>query len=1073
MAPLQPHHIIAIGASAGGMEEINSFFDHTPLDGVSYIIIQHLSPDFTSRMVELLDKHSKLVVKLAEHEMTVLCNEVYLIPNDKFMTIQNNKLYLTTKKNIKGPHLTINWFFKSLADDSGKKAIGVILSGLGSDGTLGIEAIKNGGGMVIARNPDNTEFGSMPSSAIATGLVDFVLEPKFMPAAIENYVKHEKDLLANTRSDEIMVAEIITLIKENSALDFTAYKPNTILRRIKRRASYNNFTKLDKYVEFLKETPDELGVLAQDFLISVTAFFRDKEAFEFLQTKVLPGLLGKINNDDELKMWVTGCATGEEAFSLAILLREQLTGIYKDIVVKIFATDVDNVALVHAGKGVYTSAIAKDVSPNRLLKFFIKEGDNYRVKTEIRKMVIFAQHDIVKNPPYCNMHLISCRNMLIYMTPVLQRNIFSMLLFGLKKDGYLFLGSSENPLPIINSLEVVNKKWKIYKNLETKRSVRFNAFSFPQPFGIKPVPSIRLREMDPDITYNSLDETVNTMLVNDFNSLVICIDESNKVIKSYGDTTKFLLQKNFNVNIKELLPGKLAIAFNTLKISALKNNQKASINGIKIKKDALIIDVNLSVTPLTVKKDHQKLWMIIFTENKNSTIDQAEALVFDENINHDEYTVNLEDELKELKDKLDNTYEQLDASNDNMQSFNEELISTNEEMQSTNEEMQSVNEELHTINADYQLKNKELLELNDDLNNYFRSNVNGQLFVNNELLLMKFSPGAVKQINLLPTDVGRPINHISTNIRFETIIDDIKKVVEDGIIINKEIETLNGKWYQVSTMPYIQQANNKRDGAIITFNDITELKKTQLDLDKKNISLKRINDDLDNFINTASHDLLAPLNNIEASILVMNEIEVENTELKDYLSIINRSIIKFRELIKEITAIGKLENNMLKLEMVDVNEIINNIEWSLGDRIKKSGAVITRNLEVNDILFSKKNLRSILYNLISNSLKFVLDKSPEISINTTHKVDFIKLTVKDNGRGISIKDQTKIFDIYNRINHDVDGQGIGLYLAKKIVNAAGGKIEVESELGKGCKLHIYFKTEDEIIPLAAKTTDVL
>jgi len=827
-----PHHIIAIGASAGGMEEINSFFDHTPLDGVSYIIVQHLSSDFKSRMVELLARHSKLVVEQAEDGMTVQCNQVYLIPSDKFMTIQDSKLYLTDKEKVNSPHLTINTFFNSLAEDYGKKAIGIILSGLGSDGTEGVKAIKKAGGMVIARDPETSEFGSMPAHAIATGLVDFVLEPAAMPDAIEDFVKSEGNLIIDEADDEKHLAAIIDLIKERSPLDFTDYKLPTILRRTKRRAAYGNFTALENYLNFLKVTPKEVEALAKEFLISVTSFFRDKEAFDFIKSYVIPEIIENLTPDEELKIWVAGCATGEEAYSLAILIAEQLTGGLSDTVVKIFATDIDSAALAHAGKAVYNKSISKNVSADRLEKYFLKEGDNYRVKPIIRKMLIFAQHDLVKNPPYCNMHLISCRNLLIYMAPVLQKKIFTMMLFGLKKYGYLFLGSSENPMPIIKNLEVVHKKWKIYKNLEIKRAVSFDAFSMPDFLDTKPKASRISQEDAAKNTNHTLAETMHESIAKNLDYVAVCIDENNQVIKSYGDTTKYLLHKHFSSYLPELLPKPLAVAFNTLSKKVLTTKGNVVLNGIKIKQGQVILKVTLSVSPLVLKGD-EKLLLVTFSEDRSITPSPNDA-VFDEKIYLDQYVVNLEEELKELKDKLHASNEKLDASNENLQSFNEELISANEEMQSTNEEMQSVNEELHTINSDYQLKNKELLEINDDLNNYFRSNINGQLFIDNDLRLMKFSPGTVKQINLLETDIGRPLSNISTNIKFETIIDDVKKVLADGTIITKEVETNNGKWYQVMTMPYVQQADHKNTGAIITFNDITELKKIQQELNISN-----------------------------------------------------------------------------------------------------------------------------------------------------------------------------------------------------------------------------------------------
>lgn len=831
---VDPHHIIAIGASAGGMEEINSFFDHTPLDGVSYIIIQHLSSDFKSRMVELLARHSKLTVEEAKNGMQVKSNQVYLIPNDKFMTIRDDALYLTAKNEAPGPHLTINTFFNSLAADCGTKAIAVVLSGLGSDGTQGIKAIKKAGGMVIARNPETSEFASMPSNAIATGMVDFILEPELMPGTIEDYIKHERELMPDNADDQKNLEAIIHLINEQLPFDFSDYKQTTILRRIKRRAAYNNFTRLENYIDFLKVTPVEIAALAKDFLISVTSFFRDKEAFNFIEKKVLPAILENLAPDEELKFWVAGCATGEEAYSLAILIAEQLTGKRKNTVLKIFATDIDTTALAQASKGIYNLSIAKEVSAERLESYFFKEGNNYRVTPEIRKMVIFAKHDLVKNPPYCNMHFISCRNLLIYMTPVLQKKIFTMLLFGLKKDGYLFLGSSENPTPIIKNLEVAHKKYKIYKNLETKRLLQFDAFSLPELVDPKRKTSSFAYEDTSQSTNNSQAEKMHTSLAEDLDYLAVCIDENNNVVRSYGDTTKYFLQKHYTSNLEELLPKPLSVAFNTIKTTALKTNEKSALTGIKIKHGQSVIKVSLSVRPLTRKKGEQTLLLVIFTEDRLLSTKHQKDRVFDEEIYHGEYTMNLEEELKELKGRLQSAHEKLDASNENMQSFNEELLSANEEMQSTNEEMQSVNEELHTINSDYQLKNKELLEINDDLNNYFRSNINGQLFIDNELRLMKFSPGTVKQINLLELDIGRPLSNISTNIKFETIIDDIKRVLSDGVIITKEIETNNGKWYHIMTMPYVQQLDHKNNGAIITFNDITELKRIQKELNVSN-----------------------------------------------------------------------------------------------------------------------------------------------------------------------------------------------------------------------------------------------
>ncbi|MCE7061507.1 chemotaxis protein CheB [Dyadobacter sp. CY343] len=1055
MFTAEPHHIIAIGASAGGLDELNTFFDHTPSDGVSYVIVQHLSAEFQSHLVALLSRHSKLVVQQAENGMEIRGNQVYTIPNDKVMTVRDHSLYLTDKHGERSPHMTINTFFQSLAEDYGAKAIAVVLSGLGSDGTNGIKAIKKAGGLVIAREPEGTEFHSMPANAIATGMVDYILEPEAMPAVIEDYVKRELDLLTTSIDDEGHIGEIIALIGQQLPLDFSDYKQSTILRRIKRRAASNGFGELQGYINFLKANPGEIEILAKDFLISVTAFFRDTESFEFVESQVLPAIIADLTPQQEIRLWVTGCATGEEAYSMAMLISEQLGDRVNDHVVKIFATDIDGAALSHAGKGVYKTSVLAGLSQQRLKRFFLKDGDDYKVRPELRKMVIFAQHDLVKNPPYCNMHFISCRNVLIYMTPALQKKIYQLLLFGLGPQGYLFLGSSENPLPIMASLKVISKRFKVYKNQGTHHPARFESYSLPDfPFkqlAGTPHPKEQAYKL-PDRT---LGDAISETLMKDLGQLVVCIDPNEKIVKFYGDTTKFLLQKIMTTEFTELLPGPLAVAYKTVVSQVLQSSQMSSVTGINIKQGEDNVIVTLTVSPMVYKGRANGFLVVRIHEENSGGMLAAGGQVFNEEIYFDHYTQSLEQEVKDLKEKLIASNEKLYAQEENMQSFNEELLSANEEMQSTSEEMQSINEELHTINSEYQLKNKELLALNDDLNNYFRSNVNGQLFLDDQLRLIKYSPGAVKLINLLDSDIGRPLANISTNFMVETIIEDIHAVLSGDALITKQIQTKDGKWFQVMTMPYIKQVEKKTSGVIITFNDITDLKMIQQQLDKKNEALTRINADLDNFVHTASHDLLGPLSNIEGSISLISSIDTSDPEIKEVLPIINGSVKKFRALISEIAVVAKIENNALETEAVDVDELLDNIDWSLDERIKSSGAKIKRDVQVTQVVFSKKNLRSILYNLIANGIKYHSERPPVIMVRIAAEANQTVISVEDNGMGIQRHHLDTIFEKYTRLHTGGEGYGIGLYLANKIVNAAGGRITVESEPGVGSKFTIY------------------
>ncbi|MCF2502052.1 PAS domain-containing protein [Dyadobacter sp. CY107] len=629
-----------------------------------------------------------------------------------------------------------------------------------------------------------------------------------------------------------------------------------------------------------------------------------------------------------------------------------------------------------------------------------------------------------------------------------------MLLFGLRQHGYLFLGSSENPLPILQSLKVVSKKFKVYKNLDATRVVRFDSFSLPEVSYKKPADLPNLPQQTAKVPDRTLGDAVNETLMRDLGQLVICIDQNEKILKFYGDTTKFLLQKIMATDFVELLPGPLAVAYKAVIGTVVQNDEASTVAGIRIRQGEQTVNVTLSVSPMIYKGRSNGFLVVRISEESLIGTPASEGQVYDEEMYLNQYTQSLEDEVRDLKEKLTASSERLYSLDENMQSFNEELLSANEEMQSTTEEMQSINEELHTINADYQIKNKELLELNDDLNNYFRSNVNGQLFVDDQLRLVKFSPGTVKLINLLESDVGRPLSDISTNFKLETITEDITQILAGNPVITKEIQTNNGRWYQVMTMPYIKQIHNKTSGAVITFNDITDLRTTQQKLDKKNQALVRINEDLDNFVHSASHDLLGPLNSIEGSISLMNAIDTSDQQIKEVLPIITGSIKKFRLLVKEIAQVAKIESDATETEPVDVDELLDDIEWSLTEQINSSGAIIKRDVQVKQVLFSKKNLRSILYNLTSNSIKYRSEKPPLIVVRIAAEGNHTILSVQDNGMGIEKRHLDTIFNKYARLQTDGEGYGIGLYLTSKIVNASGGRITVESEPGNGSKFMI-------------------
>ncbi|MGI8636318.1 MAG: CheR family methyltransferase, partial [Segetibacter sp.] len=585
---------------------------------------------------------------------------------------------------------------------------------------------------------------------------------------IEHYVEKKTDgkvTKIDEEEEEKSMAAITDLIKDKLPEDFSDYKKNTLLRRIKRRASLLNFNNLESYLSLLKQDTTELQNLAKDFLISVTSFFRDKEAFKIIEKRVVPELL-QTKQNEEIKIWVAGCATGEEAYSFAILIREQLDAAQKNNPVKIFATDIDDEALQFAKKGCYNESIKKDVSPERLERFFTPDNNRYKINKSIREMLLFAHHDLIKNPPYCNMDFISCRNLLIYMNPALQKKVIGMLHFGLRFKGYLFLGPSENITDISFSVEEVDKKWKIYQNMESKRIMNFETFIAPPLIEGKRFsnPQKGSDKHSKQSEASAAGSDVSLLMELGYSGL--WIDENNQVMNVFGDTSKFLLQKMFVYYLPDLLSKPLQISYSTACKEADKTNKLTVVKGINA--EGIDSTITLFVKPLTKNEQGQVKRLVLFSKDEKN-IAGKQTITFDESLYTNKYTANIEEELIGTKEKLASVEELLLASNENMQSFNEELLSANEEMQSTNEEMQSVNEELQTINSEYHSKIKELSDLNDDLNNYFRSNLNSQIFVNKDLVLMKFSPPTIALINVLETDIGRPLSNISTNIRFETI----------------------------------------------------------------------------------------------------------------------------------------------------------------------------------------------------------------------------------------------------------------------------------------------------------------
>ena len=816
------HYVVAIGASAGGLEAIHEFFDNMPENSsLSFVIIQHLSPDYKSLLVELLSKHTHMKVFEAEHEMTVQKECVYVIPNNKLMTIKRGKLLLENKAQEKAPNTAIDTFLHSLAKDRRDSAIAVILSGTGTDGTKGIETVKSCGGMVIVQDPVTAKFDGMLNSAITSGNADFILPPEMMPEEIYNYIKETPvHLLQKGAVDDRLLDEVFSMIYKAKGYDFQYYKTPTILRRIAKRMGQRNIKRLEQYVDFLRKDEEEIKRLGKDFLIGVTRFFRDEQAYECLYSEVLPNLINNKDDGDVLKVWVCACSTGEEAYSLAILIDQYLKQYNRELDVKIFATDIDESSIEFAGRNVFSAAIEKDLKKEVLKSYFVKDSAGYSVIPRIRKQIVFARHNVIKDPPFIKNDLVSCRNMLIYMNGILQNKVLSTLHFAVQQGGYIFLGSSETASSIREGVDEINSKWKIYRKIGKNKPG--NNDYHRQLEGRSPVqrfPVISVR--DSKKKASDLSDEFTTSLIEDFGYVCFYIDHNYEIKEAIGNFNKFLSlpEKRLSLNILKMVSPELSVALNTAIRKCWKEEHKVFLKSVRVKGKDGDFFVSLSVKPPR-PEDGKLHTTIVLGENNYSVPPGRDEFSLVPSGEQTEYLAELEEELSETRASLQLAIEGLETANEELQSSNEELLSANEELQSSNEELQSLNEELHTLNTEHQLKIKELIELNDDLNNYFRSTDIGQIFLDSDLRIRKFNSAAINLVNLIDSDIGRPISHISTNLNYETLLDDIRYVLKTEKVVEKEIVLPDNSHCLIKILPYIRQ-DKKVDGVIVTFVDIS------------------------------------------------------------------------------------------------------------------------------------------------------------------------------------------------------------------------------------------------------------
>ncbi len=834
-APKVVFPVVGLGASAGGLEALEKFFTNLPpKPGMAFVVITHMDPHHKSLMRELLSKYTQMEVLQAVDDTPVAPDSVYIIPPNKDLTIAGGVLHTQEPSAYRGVRQPIDLFFRSLAEDQLENAVCIILSGTGSDGTLGLKAVKGAGGIAIVQEESSAKYDGMPRSAIATGMIDFVLPVEQIPARLIEYVSRSGRIRRVVNGDgagsagQDTLHDILHLIRQKTGHNFFHYKKNTIVRRIEKRILVNNVDSPEAYFELLKTNGDEVPLLLKDLLIGVTSFFRDPEAFTCLREKIIPEIFKGKDHDDTIRIWSAGCSTGEEAYSLAILIADYLRRIKRNYTVQIFATDVDKDSIERARSGIYPPNIAADIPPDFLKTYFRQVDDAYQIAPQIREMLVFAQHDVLSDPPFFKLDLIVCRNLLIYLTSEIQKKLLPVFFYSLRPGGYLFLGSSETIGSYSEMFECQDKKWKIFKKNDLTSQTQIEIPLTARQFflkGVEPATEAHIPKI-------SIGAVVERALLRKYAPPAVVVNDRLDILYYQGDTAEFLGPPEGapTNNILKLARKGLQLRLRASIQKAFKTNNVVRLSRIRLHEgdDRLI---NLLIEPVTDPPQARGLMLVIFEKlEEHQAVSKSPAA---EEMTADTIVASLEEELKITSEQLQNAIEELETSNEELKSSNEELMSMNEEMQSTNEELetskeelQALNEELITVNSELNSKVDELQRSNSDLDNLFSSSDVATIFLDKDLVIRKFTPAASAIFNLIKGDSGRPLDHIVSRIEYLTFQDDCRTSLRTLQTITKDVRGHDGRWFLCRILPYRTQ-EDVIDGLVVTFVDVTEIKDAQ------------------------------------------------------------------------------------------------------------------------------------------------------------------------------------------------------------------------------------------------------
>lgn len=840
--PSDSFPVVGIGASAGGLEAVTLLLKDLPRDtGMAFVLVQHLDPLHESALTTLLSRATPMLVRETLDGMTVEPNHVYVIPPNKTMSIEKRVLHLVPRNKGGEIHAPVDHFFRSLAADRGVQAIGIVLSGTGTDGTLGLEEIKAAGGITFVQNEATAKYGGMPSSAGASGCADYILPPREIAGELMRIGRHPHLIPARAvETPGVLPVDgeefklICTLLRNHSGVDFSHYKPATLRRRISRRMVLQKLETLTEYAAYLRNNPVEVEALFQDILICVTGFFRDAKVFDVLKKKMFPKILKNRQPDAPIRLWSAGCSTGEEAYSLVIALVEFLEKEGVRCPIQLFGTDINEAVLNRARTGIYPERIKDDVSPERLRRFFTKADDGYRINKSIRDYCMFARQNVIEDPPFSHVDLITCRNVLIYFDAALQKKVMPVFHYALKPNGFLVLGTAESVGGFAELFAIADAKFRIYeKKFAHTRHVgvpaRFTASMERKPGDQPAIPRSRVEPMLGDIR-----KQADAIVLSQFAPTGVVINAGMEILQFRGRTGPYLENApgEASLNLLKMARQGLAVELRPLIAKAAKQKRSTGKEGIQIRHEGRLLSVNVKVIPLLMPDFTEPFYLVIFEEKASNVLPvslknqpvRASAVQRD--------LEQVREELASTKLSLQHIIEEQDASNEELRAANEEILSSNEELQSTNEEMetateelQSTNEELVTLNDELQSRNTELQELSDDLVNLFGSVDIPIIMLSDDLRIRRFTPRAVKVLNLIAGDIGRPISDFKLKLNLPNLQELITEVLESLTVKEQEVQDMEGHWYALRIRPY-KTADNRINGVVITLQDIDAVKHT-------------------------------------------------------------------------------------------------------------------------------------------------------------------------------------------------------------------------------------------------------